>query len=585
MNKGILQKQLSKNAKPFLQPLALIVVCIIFVSLILSIGLMDLRRIDKTLIGFMQNRGMDIIGNIQRVAQGNYSNLIQLIRGDHGTDTIAPFTDETFLPQEALINSLVSLCRRIDQSWDTERGKEDRTKIAEREGLWLLVVLDKESRIVFENRPTPGRLLYQAAPVISGKKEIIVDLFSRSGKNERLGFVAVRRSSGSGSILIALDDACFHFWGTRIAIQRAIEDAGWGKGVAYISVMNPQGMSLGSAGDLVEDWNEEAVRVLNDRKDETGVSHRKISFRGKEVLEVTGPIHLDGEVVGLAHIGLERDRTDLILRENRINMYISMFSVMLVGLLSIWILFYNQNRHLARIEEMSKRLQQSERLSSLGQLAAGVAHEIRNPLNAISMASQRLQREYLPGGDPARSEEFLRLTGIIRDEIRRLNAIIEEFLNFSRRDRLELREYPIEDVLQKLIGLVEEEARSRGITIRRGWDHSKSLVPMDIDKLQQALLNIIKNAMESISREGSITISIEPTGNRSVDVMITDTGVGLTAEEIDRIFSPEYTTKEKGLGLGLPIAHEIIRAHGGEIRVHSRIGSGTTFQIRLPVKA
>ena len=233
---------------------------------------------------------------------------------------------------------------------------------------------------------------------------------------------------------------------------------------------------------------------------------------------------------------------------------------------------------------MSKRLQQSERLSSLGQLAAGVAHEIRNPLNAISMAGQRLQRQYVPLLEQKKGEDFLHLTGVIRDEIRRLNGIIEEFLNFSRRDRLELKEYPVEEVLQKLVSLIEEEATSRGITLRRSWDSQRSIVPMDIDKLQQALLNIIKNAMESISGKGLIALGVEHPGDNRVLVRIEDSGSGLAPGEIDRIFSPEYTTKEKGLGLGLSIAHEIVRAHGGQIIVRSQVAVGTTFEIELPMK-
>jgi Signal transduction histidine kinase len=107
---------------------------------------------------------------------------------------------------------------------------------------------------------------------------------------------------------------------------------------------------------------------------------------------------------------------------------------------------------------------------------------------------------------------------------------------------------------------------------------------MDINKLQQAFLNLIKNAMESIPAEGNITVTVDREGKNYIIVSISDTGCGMTAEEIERIFSPEYTTKEKGLGLGVPLATEIIRGHGGDIRVISRIGEGTTFEVVLPRK-
>ena len=107
---------------------------------------------------------------------------------------------------------------------------------------------------------------------------------------------------------------------------------------------------------------------------------------------------------------------------------------------------------------------------------------------------------------------------------------------------------------------------------------------MDMDKLRQAFYNIFKNAMEAIPGKGTITISVEPNGKDMVGIKISDTGCGLTPGEIDHIFDPEYTTKEKGLGLGLSLAHEIIRGHGGEIHVESAVGSQTTFTVLLPVK-
>ena len=581
-----LPKKFQKETKHFLQPLALVLISIVFILLILVSGIMDLRRIDRTLIGFMEDRGVDIIASIQRVAQGNYTNLIQLLGGDHTNDAISPFSEETFLPQETLIQSLVNLSKRIDQIWESGRlSNEERIKLAYQEGLSLIAIFDIHGRITFQSGFANQSILNRAAPVVAGQKDISIELFNKPATSERIGFIAVRRSSGEGTILIGLDQAGFRFWGTRVAIQRAIDETGWSKDVVYISVMNKQRQVLGHAGYVDEQWKDEAARDLTARRDSLAVAHRKINYYGRNILEIMGPVFIGQDVLGIARIGLERDHVDQILREHRNNMFISMAAIMLIGVLSIWFLFYNQNRHLKRIEEMGKRLQQSERLSSLGQLAAGVAHEIRNPLNAISMASQRMQREYVPLLDQSKGEEFKGLTGVVRDEIRRLNAIIEEFLNFSRTHRLELKDYPVEDVLQKLVNLVEEEATAKGISIKREWDSYRSIIPMDIDKLQQAFLNIIKNGIESISNEGSIAIGVDRTDSKAVLVRIADTGAGLRPEEIDRIFNPEYTTKEKGLGLGLSISHEIIRAHGGEIRVRSEVGVGSTFEIRLPMKA
>ena len=152
----------------------------------------------------------------------------------------------------------------------------------------------------------------------------------------------------------------------------------------------------------------------------------------------------------------------------------------------------------------------------------------------------------------------------------------------SKSRRLDLHDFPVTEVLQKIVNLIQEEAAAAGITIETQWDQAGAVIPMDVDKLQQALLNFIKNAMESITGGGHITLAVRRAAKGLMAIKITDTGCGMTAEEIERIFNPEYTTKEKGLGLGLPLAHEIIRGHGGEIRVTSEKDKGTVFEILLP---
>jgi signal transduction histidine kinase len=348
----------------------------------------------------------------------------------------------------------------------------------------------------------------------------------------------------------------------------------------FVAVTDEDGRVLGSLGEVTQSKPDKDEIQRDILASKIPNASRKITTEGRNLLEVISPIYLETTRIGLARVGLESDRADQILLRNRNLLFISMALVMLIGLFSLWFLYTNQNRHLARIEEMRKQLEQSERLSALGQLAAGVAHEIRNPLPAISLASQRLQREFHPERD--KEEEFQRLAGVIRDEIRRLNEIIEDFLSFSRSRRLEFRKYSLKDLLYKIVSLIEEEAKTKGVTIKLQSVDSVNPVPMDVDKLQQAFLNIIKNAMESIPGEGAVSVSVEPSGSDWISIKITDTGSGLTPEEIERIFSPEYTTKEKGLGLGLPIAHEIVRGHGGRILVVSKPGSGTTFDVRLP---
>ncbi|PIP09125.1 MAG: hypothetical protein COX51_00400, partial [Syntrophobacteraceae bacterium CG23_combo_of_CG06-09_8_20_14_all_50_8] len=373
--------------------------------------------------------------------------------------------------------------------------------------------------------------------------------------------------------------------GLKVSVQKAIEKLGEGQkqGLVYMVIMNKTDMVLGSSGRLPEKWEKNEIKTYNLLAGTRKAESRKVLYLKKKLLDLAAPLYINGKVAGIVRLGLDGESADLILEENKRNLIFFMIFVVLITLFSMWLLYHNQNRHLMGIVEIERRLEKAERLSALGQLAAGVAHEIRNPLNAISMASQRLKREFTPS-DEENGREFQLLSGVIRDEIRRLNGIIEEFLSFSKSRRLILQNYSATELLQKIANLISVEAATKGVSIRTEWSETPIIIPMDMDKLQQALLNFVKNAMESITSEGAIHLSIQYKDKNLVAIAISDTGCGMSAEEVERIFNPEYTTKEKGLGLGLTLSHEIIRGHGGEIRVLSAPGKGTTFEILLPAE-
>jgi signal transduction histidine kinase len=166
---------------------------------------------------------------------------------------------------------------------------------------------------------------------------------------------------------------------------------------------------------------------------------------------------------------------DELLSENRRHIFVSMGLMIGMGLLAMWLLYKNQNRHLRRIQNLSNRLHQIERLSSMGQLAAGVAHEIRNPLNAVSMAVQRIQREYAPQQTEKNREEFQELIRTVRKEIRRLDGTIDDFLSLARGGRLVLHPADVVDLLKSILLLVSADADARGLRIETVWEAAGSL--------------------------------------------------------------------------------------------------------------
>jgi signal transduction histidine kinase len=578
--KIVWQQQFPRFNRPFLQPLAVGLVCAVLIALILMMGIMDLRRSERTLIGFMEDQGNRIIEVVERLTEENLKTMIIASQRTTG-GAFVPLSEQVLTPQKLLTDAIVAMGREIDNRWKREHLSEAYIrKYAQEKNLYLVAVLNGWGDVIFQSRTLPDNLFDGKAPAMTA------DLISRLNQLNRLkkiGFIALSRKDKSGTIILALDRDSLRYWGTRVSVEKAMEKLGEGQGIVYLTVRDKKAMPLGNAGELPPERTKEDPLFPKILAGAVTFESRKVSFGGKSLLEIVAPFRLGGEIAGIVRVGLERGNTDQILDENRRNMFIFLSFVVLIALLSMWLLYHNQNRHLAGVVEMTRQLGKAERLSSLGQLAAGVAHEIRNPLNAISMASQRLKREYMPA-DEEKNKEFGTLTGVIRDEIRRLNGIIEEFLTFSKSRRLELHDCPVQEVLRKITTLISEEAAARGISLRTEWGNEPIVIPMDMDKLQQALFNFVKNAMESISGDGIVTLSIRNAENGRVSIRVTDTGCGMTTEEVDRIFNPEYTTKEKGLGLGLPLAHEIIRGHGGEIRVLSRKGEGTTFEILLPAE-
>jgi signal transduction histidine kinase len=560
----------------FLQPLAIAIVCAIFIALILITGIMDLQRLDKTLMTFIENQGLGIVGVVQKLTQENLNSLRQTPQTPVEQGPV-PVT--AFSPKQFLLSEMRNFAVEVDKRWKADRLSEAYLKgFAFENKLWLIAGLDDQGKIVFRNRIFPEKAHKRLLPEHITGQELVMQLVSR-----KVPFVALERRDKSGAVIIALDRNGQRYWATKVSIEKVIKELGeaQGQNLKYVVVTDQQDIVFGKVGDVPEKLDKQDARISGVFAGTQKVYSRKITHSGKSILDIAAPLYLDDNVVGVIRLGLDREAMDRIVGESRSNMFVSTVIVILITLLSMWILYRNQNRHLSGIIDIERRLEKAERLSALGHLAAGVAHEIRNPLNAISMASQRLKREFDPA-DKEKSVGFQSLAGVIRDEIRRLNGIIEEFLTFSKSRRLELHKCSITDVLEKIVNLLHEEAVSSGIVMETRFSGDALAIPMDMDKLQQAFLNFIKNAMESISGEGSIVISAEPLGKERISIKISDSGCGMTSEEVERIFNPEYTTKEKGLGLGLPLAHEIIRGHGGQIRVFSKLGSGTTFEIILP---
>jgi two-component system sensor histidine kinase HydH len=228
-----------------------------------------------------------------------------------------------------------------------------------------------------------------------------------------------------------------------------------------------------------------------------------------------------------------------------------------------------------RLERSAKR---SERLSELGNLAAGVAHEIRNPLNAISIASQRLKSEFAPSSD---REEYDQLVGNIKSEIERLNDIINQFLALARTHAAKKDICDITALTEDVVSLMHPEAESKGIRLESRID-GDLVVEGNGEELRKVLINLIKNSIEACGEGDSVQVGATAPSDEDLELCVEDTGPGVASEDREKIFRPYFTTKENGTGLGLALSHRIIADHDGEIEYEDMSGGGSRFLITLP---
>ncbi|MEH7886753.1 ATP-binding protein, partial [Bacillus sp. JJ1609] len=224
-------------------------------------------------------------------------------------------------------------------------------------------------------------------------------------------------------------------------------------------------------------------------------------------------------------------------------------------------------------EEM---LHRQDKLAAVGQLAAGVAHEIRNPLTSMKGYAEFLQMDEQ---DPQR-QEFLE---IILDEIDRVNNIVEEFMVLAKPKAVELEEKNIIPIVQNVVSMLKFEARKRNVKLEFDADEDIVQIECDENRLKQVFLNFIKNGIEAMPDGGDLRVTTE-IQDENVLISIKDTGVGIPPDTLKKIGEPFYTTKKNGNGLGLMVSFKIIESHNGKVYIESEQNKGTTFKILLPAK-
>jgi signal transduction histidine kinase len=238
---------------------------------------------------------------------------------------------------------------------------------------------------------------------------------------------------------------------------------------------------------------------------------------------------------------------------------------------------------LGRMRELEQQVKQAEQSAVIGRLASAIAHEIRNPLNYINLTLDHLRTSLAPS-DPQKRALVERLTLQLKAEVARINTRITEFLKYTRPANLSLKPLDLRETLRDALSMVEMQAAESGVETRFEADGHAPVVVGDGEALRSLFTNLIINGMHAMEgRGGRLTVSLEAADGRA-RVRVSDTGTGIPAEQLPKIFEPYFSTKETGTGLGLAIAKKAVDEHDGSIRVESKPGEGTTFTVEIPLE-
>jgi signal transduction histidine kinase len=236
---------------------------------------------------------------------------------------------------------------------------------------------------------------------------------------------------------------------------------------------------------------------------------------------------------------------------------------------------------LRRSRDLEEQLQRAERSAMVGRLASGIAHEIRNPLNFINLSIDYLREKYAPQADDSRNE-YTRILTTIKDELARLNRLVSDFLSYGRPAKLKLREVDARTLIEEVRTLVAAQSEQQNVNINILQNgNGNAMLQADGELLKTCFSNLMINAVQAMPEGGTLNVTLSPNSSQ-VEVEFADTGQGISSEAIEQIFEPYYSTKETGIGLGLPLTKKIIEEHGGQISVKSEPNSGATFTVVLP---
>jgi signal transduction histidine kinase len=415
-----------------------------------------------------------------------------------------------------------------------------------------------------------------------GEMEAVGEMHSpRWGGRARIA-AGIRRANG-GVILLNADAGEVEALQRQTSLDSLAQDMVASTGqLAYVTL--DRGDLHIARGDLPEP--APAAPIVAAEGEGGPLLERELSVQGRPVLEFAGPVALGPGQAASLRVGLRLDDLRRSERRMTVRLAVSLGAALILSLLALGTVWLRQaygalsEKHALAEAALRRR----DRLSAMGELASTVAHEIRNPLNAIAMSAQRLVREFPAvasaetGADRAELEQLL---GVVESETRRIDDVVQQFLEYSRPPKLAPRDTDLAADVLEVVDSLRALSESRGVKLEVEAGAAGRAV-CDPGQLRQALDNLLRNAIEATPEGGRVTVVAASSGKGHA-IEVRDNGAGIAAEDLPRVFDLYFTTKPHGTGVGLAVTQQIVSAHGGTIEVDSAEGRGTRMTIRLPL--
>jgi signal transduction histidine kinase len=603
---------------------------VLFVVLMIN-GYFEIQRTRNHLFNILETEALLVIKGLEKNS-GNLMNVLSQDRPSLTGPGALEGSEDSLSIEDLLIERLINFALQLDQ--DIAQNKETPSSLKDR-------LAESGLKTVYFLKPNAAPVTWAALPdalktgvpffqkVVSGKARLAVFRGEGALRQTLPLALAVARPFERGTILILLSFDEYVFLSRQIIIQSFLEDFSGKGNITYLRVEDPAGKVIAQTGEKVLEPSAENPERIEIRDS----NFYWIKGKGEDFLEVVRPFRPAGKNLGFVWLGLSLKEVNPILDQSRRNIILMGIVLLGLGMISLFFIFRLQSRHFQKMEQMEKEIRLKEELSAMGQLAAGVAHEIKNPLNAISLVVQRMGKEFV-FDNPEEQKEYDRFTRIVRSEIARVNRIIGEFLLMAKPLETKLENQAVVDILEYVLEIMEEEFRQKHIRVIKEWDKEIPLIRCDRFQLTQAFINIFNNALEAMPEGGTLRVTAKTVqrfppqagfsvrrtefGNQSsefgirgpavgirtekkppsklttqyselnrdfIEISVADSGKGIPPEDLPKIFAPYYTTKERGVGLGLAITQRMIQAHEGSLEVQSHKNQGTTVIIRLPLPA